>query len=83
MPERIIAALASRKVPLFDESERKLKALYEFTLQMLRTNKVSTETYANLKKACNGSDAAIVETVSIAGYYGFVAHTLNVFEIDP
>eukprot|EP00505_MAST-04D_sp_SCG-Rhode-Island_P000286 Stramenopile-MAST_4_protein_286 len=83
LPERIIAAIANRKVPVFDKHERKLQALYEFTLQMLRTNKVSTKTYANLKEACHGSDAAIVETVSIAGYYGFVAHTLNVFEIDP
>jgi len=60
-------------------SPPKEAALFKFTDELLKTSRVCDGTYWNMQKEF--SDRHIVEAVGIVGYYSFVAHTLNVFEI--
>lgn len=57
------------------------KAIAAFTSELVDTYSVSDETYKSAKAALGGKDSVLVEITSIAGYYTYVAYTLNVFRI--
>ena len=82
LDERIISSIETREEPKFLLGEEKLAALFEFTSELLADSNVTEETYNRLKHAFDGEDKVVVEAVSISGYYGYVAHTLNVFGIS-
>ena len=75
----IIDALREHRVPNFSNPTD--KALFAFTSELLTTSKVGENIYANLKREIG--DVGIVEVVGIVGYYGLVALTLNVFQVQP
>ena len=55
-------------------------AIYAFAAELLKHSTVSDERYAAAVAALG--EAGVVELTSIVGYYGYVAYTLNVFEIE-
>jgi 4-carboxymuconolactone decarboxylase len=57
------------------------RAIVLFATELLQTYTVSTATYNATKEAVGGKDSVLVEITSIAGYYTYVAYTLNVFQI--
>lgn len=57
------------------------KAIATYTAELLDTYSVSDETYASTKAAVGDKDSVLVEITSIAGYYTYVAYTLNAFRI--
>ena len=59
----------------------KEKAIATYTAELLDTYSVSDETYASTKAAVGDKDSVLVEITSIAGYYTYVAYTLNAFRI--
>uniref|UniRef100_A0A7S2WK38 Carboxymuconolactone decarboxylase-like domain-containing protein n=1 Tax=Mucochytrium quahogii TaxID=96639 RepID=A0A7S2WK38_9STRA len=52
----------------------------KFARELLETSRVCDDMYQDMKATF--SDKHAVEAVSIVGYYSFVAHTLNVFEVE-
>lgn len=60
------------------------RAIVAFAAELLATDAVSEGTYRRTRAALGGGDGvdrALVEVVSVAGYYTFVAYTLNAFRI--
>lgn len=72
-------AVKEKLLPLLDNDRE--KAIATFTSELLDTYTVSEETYNTTKTAVDGKDSVLVEITSIAGYYTYVAYTLNVFRI--
>jgi 4-carboxymuconolactone decarboxylase len=56
-------------------------AIATYTAELVDTYTISDKTYETTKAALDGKDSALVEIVSIAGYYTYVAFTLNAFRI--
>lgn len=61
------------------EGDNREAVMQRFIHEVLYSHKASDEAYAAMQK--HFTDKEIVETVSISGYYSYVAMTLNVFEI--
>ena len=74
-----LAAVTGKVLPLLD-NERE-RAIATFTAELVDSYTVSDETYAASKKALDDKDSVLVEITSIAGYYTYVAYTLNAFRI--
>jgi 4-carboxymuconolactone decarboxylase len=74
-----VEAVKSKLVPLLDNHREKQIAI--FTAELLDDYKVSDDTYDATKNALGDKDSPLVEITSIAGYYTYVAYTLNVFKI--
>lgn len=72
-------AVMKHVVPLLDN--RREIAIAIFTAELLDTYSVSDETYYAMREALGDSDTVLVEITSIAGYYTYVAYTLNAFRI--
>ena len=72
-------AVKEKVLPLL-ENDRE-KAIASFTAELIDRYSVSDETYGATKKAVDDKDSVLVEITSIAGYYTYVAYTLNVFRI--
>jgi 4-carboxymuconolactone decarboxylase len=66
-------------LPLLTSDREKTIAI--FTSELVDTYTVSDETYETSKAALGGKDSVLVEITSIAGYYTYVAYTLNAFRI--
>jgi len=75
-----LQAVCNNVIPLLNNSEREI-AIVAYTAELLDTYTVSDDTYAMAKKALGDKDSALVEITSIAGYYTYVAYTLNAFKI--
>lgn len=76
-----IESVESKVCPLL-ENERE-RAIARFVSELLVSHTVSDSTYNNTKEKVGGHDNVLVELTSIAGYYTYVAYTLNVFRITP
>jgi 4-carboxymuconolactone decarboxylase len=63
------------------EKTKRLEAIALFTAELVDTCTVSDDTYQTTRAALGGEDSVLVEITSIAGYYAYVAYTLNVFQI--
>lgn len=74
-----LASVESKLVPLLDNDRE--KAMARFVAELLDTYTVSDDTYAATKASLDDKDTALVEIVSIVGYYNYVAFTLNAFRI--
>jgi 4-carboxymuconolactone decarboxylase len=57
----------------------RLTVMHALAIELLRDNKISRATFAGARDELG--DQGLVETVAVIGYYGFVAMTLNAFEI--
>ena len=74
-----LAAVKEKVLPLL-KTDRE-KAIATYTAELIDTYTVSDETYAQTKAALDNKDSVLVEITSIAGYYTYVAYTLNAFKI--
>ncbi len=74
-----IEAVEKKTVPLLANARE--VAIVRFVAELLDTYTVSDETYQSTKVALENKDTVLVELVSIAGYYTYVAYTLNAFRI--
>ncbi len=73
----IIADIAARRPPrLVNRDEQ---AVYDFTVALNEMRQVTDERYRAAVDAIG--DRAVVELVTLIGYYTLIAMTLNVFEI--
>ena len=75
-----IENVQQRVIPLLDNNQREI-AIASYTSELLETYTISDETYEKTKAALGGNDTVLVEITSIAGYYTYVAYTLNAFRI--
>ena len=64
-----------------EKSKAREVAIVLFASELLHTNTVCDETYAETRRLLDGRDSALVEITAIVGYYAFVSYTLNVFKI--
>ena len=74
-----IEAVREKVLPLLENDRQ--RAIATYTAELLVTSSISDETYEATKSLCGGKDAVLVEITSIAGYYTYVAYTLNAFRI--
>ena len=84
LEEDVVAALERGEPPhawLPPASAARDAAIYDFAAELLEHSTVSDACYAAAAAALG--EAGVVELTSIIGYYGYVAYTLNVFEIEP
>jgi 4-carboxymuconolactone decarboxylase len=74
-----LAAVKDNMLSLLDNDRE--RAIVTFTAELVDTYAVSDETYKASKEALDDKDSVLVEITSIAGYYTYVAYTLNAFRI--
>ena len=74
-----VAAVCDNVLPLLPGDRE--KAIAKFTAELVDSYTVSDETYQTAKQALGDKDSVLVEITSIAGYYTYVAYTLNAFRI--
>ena len=55
------------------------RAVYAFTIELLRERRVSAPTYAAAMAALG--QAGVIDLVGILGYYGLISMTINAFEV--
>jgi 4-carboxymuconolactone decarboxylase len=72
-------AVKEHVLPLL-ANEREV-AIATYTAELVDTYTISDETYSETKAALDNKDSVLVEITSIAGYYTYVAYTLNAFRI--
>jgi 4-carboxymuconolactone decarboxylase len=72
-------AVKEHVIPLL-ANEREV-AIATYTAELVDTYTISDETYSEAKAALDNKDSVLVEITSIAGYYTYVAYTLNAFRI--
>lgn len=75
---KIIEEIKAGRTPHFEREDERL--IYEFTLELSRTRKISETTYQTASR--HFGDVALVELVGILGYYTLIAMTLNAFDVD-
>ena len=71
-----IDAIRHRRTPTFAAKDE--QAVYDFVHDLLERKLVSATTYEAARAALG--EAALIELVTIAGYYSLVSMTLNAFE---
>jgi 4-carboxymuconolactone decarboxylase len=77
VPAEVVSAIGERRPPQFaDEKDR---AVFEFASVLVATGRVPEATYRAAVLALG--QKAVVELVTLVGYYSMVAFTLNAFEI--
>jgi 4-carboxymuconolactone decarboxylase len=74
-----LKAVKDSMLPLLDNDRE--RAIATFTAELVDTYAVSDETYQACKESLDDKDSVLVEITSIAGYYTYVAYTLNAFRI--
>ena len=75
--EEVIEAVRTGTPPSLGTAEE--RAIYDFVTEYFATNRVSDATYASAKKLFG--EKGVVDIIGIAGYYGLVSMTLNVFQV--
>ncbi|MCA9829949.1 MAG: carboxymuconolactone decarboxylase family protein [Dehalococcoidia bacterium] len=75
--EEVIEAIRTGQPPAFGTDEE--HAIYDFLTEYFATNRVSDATYARAKALFG--EKGVVDIIGIAGYYGLVSMTLNVFQV--
>ena len=74
----VISAIRAGEPPsLTDETER---LVYEFARTLLHDNRIGDALYRNIAQALG--EPALVELVTLLGYYVMISMTLNVFQIE-
>ena len=78
LESEVIDAIRSGEVPRFsDETER---LIYEFAGEVLCKHQVNDTLYRDLGQALG--EGALVELVTLLGYYVMISMTLNVFRVE-
>ena len=78
LESEVIDAILSAEVPRFtDETER---LVYEFAGEVLRKHQANDTLYRDLGQALG--EGALVELVTLLGYYVMISMTLNVFRVE-
>ena len=72
-----VEAIRVGATPKLTESDE--QAIYDFTIELTRTKRVSNATFERAKKELG--ETSVIDLVGIIGYYGLVSVTLNAFEI--
>jgi len=80
LEEEYIGALARGHVPAFEPGSKEA-AIYAVSADLLLHRRVSADHYAEGVSVLG--EKAMVELVSIVGYYTYCAMTTNAFEIEP
>jgi 4-carboxymuconolactone decarboxylase len=75
---QIIADIAARKKPRFDQRDAEI--VYEFSSTLLARHRVDDALYQTA--VAQFGERGIAEIVGIIGYYSLVCLTLNTFEFD-
>lgn len=78
LAEAIIEAIRTRRTPEFSHPDEAL--VYRFASEYYASHRIDAATYAEAVQRFG--EHGVVELVGIMGYYGLVAMTLNVFELD-
>ena len=73
----VIEAIRTGGRPDFENHDEAV--VYSFLTEVYRTNRAGDETYGAVVEAFG--ERGVAELVGIAGYYGLVAMTLNVFDM--
>lgn len=74
----VIDAILSGEVPRFSDEVERL--VYEFAGEVLREHQVNDTLYRNTAEALG--EPALVELVTLLGYYVMISMTLNVFRVE-
>ncbi|WP_423066085.1 carboxymuconolactone decarboxylase family protein [Devosia sp. CN2-171] len=77
LDESMVAAIAARSVPSFDED--RLRIVFEVANLLLNDHRLPAVVYARAVQVLG--ERGVVELVAIVGYYCFVALTVNAFEL--
>ena len=77
VPEAVVDAIRRGEPPRFDDATDALT--YHLTTELLRDHRIRDETYAEARDTFG--ESALIELVSIIGYYCLVSLTLNAFEV--
>lgn len=77
LPEAIIEAIRTAAVPAFSEPAERV--VYDFASTVVTDGRVGDELYRTA--VVELGERAVVELVTLIGYYTMVAFTLNVFDI--
>lgn len=77
LSEASVCAIRSREAPQLEEP--RLRTLSRLARQLLETNRLSPDLYA--QAVAQLGEATLVEVVAVIGYYALVAYTLNAFEM--
>lgn len=75
--EEVIAALAAREDPVFEDEKQRL--VHQVAAELVRTGHLSDTTHAAARSHLE--DAQLVELVTLCGYYMLVSITLNAFDV--
>ena len=78
LADEIIEAIRTRATPEIADPDEAL--VYRFASEYYATHRVGAETYA--AAVARLGEHGVVELIGLMGYYGLVAMTLNVFEMD-
>lgn len=76
----ITDAIAARRRPPF-AADDPAGAVYDFCTELLKTNRVSDDTYARTRAAIG--DGPLVEMIVLLGYYSVFAFALNTHPAPP
>ena len=77
LEHHVVDSLSYAKVPVLNDD--KLKAIFQFCVELHRDHNVSDATYAKAYE--NLGEVAVIELVAICGYYGFISMTINSFAV--
>ena len=77
LDEEVITALKAGQRPAFEDE--KAAAVYDFSREMLDTRRVGDATYNRAIELLG--EQQVVDLISLLGYYGLVAMTLNAFAV--
>lgn len=75
--EDVLEAIRQGREPEFAAADE--RAVYAFTVELLRERRVSAPTYAGALEAVGRT--GVIDLVGILGYYGLISMTINAFEV--
>ena len=74
----VIEAILAGEVPQFSDEAQRL--VHEFAGEVLREHRVNDTLYRDIGQVLG--ERALVELVTLLGYYGMISMTLNVFQVE-
>jgi 4-carboxymuconolactone decarboxylase len=79
LDQEAIDAINARKTPEFRDAREKLA--WEVASQLVKSHRLTDETYAAAEKAFGEED--LVSLISVTGYFGMVCTTANAIDATP
>jgi 4-carboxymuconolactone decarboxylase len=75
--QTVVDAIAHAERPIFDDTKQ--AAVFDFCVELHRDRQVTDATFLNAKSQLG--EQAVVDLVSICGYYTLISMTINVFDV--